>query len=127
MLTPDQSSAGNGAAQRLSVLDRGKADSPGTRRAEEIHIRNFDVSRAYNLTVEVRENGRLVFANRYHLTPGETASELDRLPPGEYEITVELDGLRRQTVHCRIDETPERTALIQVGNGALSLTEGLYQ
>ncbi|MEF8813784.1 MAG: hypothetical protein V5A55_08200 [Halovenus sp.] len=127
MLTPDQSRASDGTVPRLSGSDSANASPPGTRRAEEIHVRNFDVSRTYHLTVEVRENGRLVFANRYHLSPGKTASERDRLPPGEYDITVELDGLRRQTVRCRIDGTPERTALVQVGNGTLSLTEGLYQ
>lgn len=96
------------------------------RRSEELHIRNFDVSRAYDLTVEVHDSDGLVFANRYYLTPGKTASETERLPPGEYGIRVELDGRRQTSARCTIDGTPDRTALIEVGNGTVSVTEGLY-
>lgn len=103
-----------------------RPDDPVERQSEEIHIRNFDFRRAYDLTVEVRDEQGLVFANRYHLTPGRTVSELDRLPPGEYEVTVQLDGRREQTTQCEIDKTPAKTALIEVGNGTVSVTEGLY-
>jgi hypothetical protein len=96
------------------------------RRSEEIHVRNFDVRRSYDLTIEVRDDQGLVFANRYHLTPGKTISELDRLAPGEYEVRVQLDGRRRQTTVCEIGESPEQTALVEVGNGTVSVTEGLY-
>ncbi|WP_267163430.1 hypothetical protein [Halovenus salina] len=97
------------------------------RRSEEIHIRNFDLNQAYDLTIEVRDSRGLVFANRYYLTPGKIVSELGQLPAGEYEVQVELDGRRQQTTLCEIDETPERTALIEVGNGTVSATEGLYR
>lgn len=97
------------------------------RRSEEIHIRNFDANRAYDLTITVRDSQGLVFANRYYLTPGKTVSELGRLPAGEYEVQVELDGRRQRTALCEIDETPARTALIEVGNGTVSVTEGLYR
>lgn len=95
-------------------------------KSEEIHIRNFDVKRPYDLTIQVSDNQGLVFANRYYLTPGKTESELDQLPPGEYEIEVELDGMRRETVRCEVDETPDKTVLIEVGNGTVSVTEGFY-
>lgn len=105
------------------TVDRDSVDG----RSEELHIRNFDVRRSYDLTVEVRDDQGLVFANRYHLTPGSVASELDRIPAGAYELTVKLDGRRDQTATCEIDDTPEKTALIEVGNGTVSVTEGLYQ
>jgi sarcosine oxidase gamma subunit len=95
-------------------------------RSEEIHVRNFDVRRSYDLTIEVRDDQGLVFANRYHLTPGKTVSELDRLSPGEYEVRVQLDGRRDQTTVCEIGESPAQTALVEVGNGTVSVTEGLY-
>jgi hypothetical protein len=103
-----------------------KESHPVEPNSEEIHIRNFDVQRANNLTIEVRDTRGLVFANRYHLMPGESVSESDRLPAGTYEIHVQLNGQRRQTVKCDIDNTLEKTALVEVGNGTASVTQGLY-
>jgi len=97
------------------------------RRSEELHLRNFDVSREHTLTVRVSDDDGLVFASRYYLTPGKTVSELGRVPPGEYEVRVELDGRRQQTATCEVGETPSKTALVEVGNGTVSLTEGLYR
>ncbi|MFC7058322.1 hypothetical protein [Halovenus salina] len=57
------------------------ADRRIARRSEELHLRNFDVSREHTLTVRVSDDDGLVFANRYYLTPGKTVSELGRIPP----------------------------------------------
>jgi hypothetical protein len=126
MLTPSKNESGR-ADRYTSPGDRGELRQEVARRSEEVHIRNFDTARSYDLTVEVRDSEGLVFASRYYLTPGKTVSELGELPPGEHEVSVELDGRRKQTVRCDIDETPEGTALIEVGNGTVSVTEGLYQ
>lgn len=111
-----------------STTDSSERETPSAveRRTEEIHIRNFDFSRTYDLTVEVYDADGLVFASRYYLTPGKTVSERGRLPPGEYEIRVELDGRRERRLHCEIDDTPDKTALVEIGNGTVSVTEGLY-
>lgn len=123
MLRENQHKSG----QRSTTETGTESGSSVARRSEEIFIRNFDVDQAYDLTIEVHDSEGLAFANRYYLTPGKTASELDRLPPGEYELRVELDGRRQQTTTCTIDETPTGTALVEVGNGTLSVTEGLYR
>jgi hypothetical protein len=94
--------------------------------SEEIHIRNFDVSRAYDLTIRVRDDDGLAFGRRYRLRPGKTESVLGRLPSGEYEVVAELDGRRRDEARCRVDPSPEGTALVEVGNGTVSVTQGLY-
>lgn len=97
------------------------------RRSEELYIRNFDVERTYNLTVTVKDSDGIVFTNRYHVKPGVTVSELNRLVPGEYLVQVELDGQQQAEIPCSIDESPDHTAVIEVGNGIVSVTEGLYQ
>jgi len=125
MMAPDQREQPH--EESNSHPEAGTGTSSVTRRSEEIHIRNFDVTRAYDLTIEVRDSQGLVFANRYYLEPGATVSELGRLPPGVYDVRVELDGRRSVTCRCEIDDTPDRTALIEVGNGTVSVTEGLYQ
>lgn len=122
-----QDEPGDNTGHRFTTENSTETSDKVARRSEEIHIRNFDVNRAYDLTMEVRDSEGLVFANRYHLTPGKTVSELGRLPPGEYEVRVDLDGRRQQTALCEIDGTPARTALIEVGNGTVSVTEGLYR
>ncbi len=126
MLVPDESES-EGTASHVTRKRKTETRCEVARRCEEIHIRNFDTSRSYNLTVEVRNSKGLVFASRYYLTPGKTVSELGQLPPDEYTVSVELDGRRQQTVRCDIDETPGQTALIEIGNGTVSVTEGLYQ
>jgi hypothetical protein len=112
--------------QRAAETDPGPHVDPAPR-SEEIHIRNFDVRRSYDLTVRIYDSGDLAFASRYHLTPGKTESEAGRLQPGEYEVVVELDGRRQARERCRIDATPDRTALVELGNGTVSITQGHYR
>jgi len=127
MLRHNQQEFNEETGHESSLVNRAETEHSVARRSEEIHIRNFDVNQAYDLTITVRDSQGLVFANRYYLTPGKTVSELDRLPAGEYEVQVELDSCRQRTALCEIDETPARTALIEVGNGTVSVTEGLYR
>ncbi|MFB6174301.1 MAG: hypothetical protein ABEI39_06635 [Halobacteriales archaeon] len=93
---------------------------------EAIHLRSYDHQWAYDLDVEVvTEDGESAFRERYYLLPGRAESESLALPDGEYEVRVTLDNAREERLNCRIDSTPEGTAVVEVGNGALGLTEGL--
>lgn len=103
---------------------------PGTRPelvdGEDIHIRNYDHQWGYDLTITAQDDdGEVVFEKRYYLPSGRTVSELDVLPSGEYEVVATLDNLKEETLRCRIDDGPEQSILIEIGNGAFSLTEGL--
>lgn len=94
--------------------------------SEDIHIRNYDHQLGYDLDVEILvPGGRRVFTGRYYLQPGQTTSECDTLTSGEYELRVTLDNDRTETLHCRISSALDHTAVIEVGNGGLALTEGL--
>jgi len=111
---------------------------PGTERAgrqsarapvdtEDVYLRNYDPFCEYDLTVAVTDrDGQPVFRRRYYFQPGEVKSERDLLEPGTYEVTVELDNRRRETATCRVGPDPERTVHVELGNGTVSLTEGLY-
>lgn len=104
-------------------------DSPAQRqvaRSEALHIRSYDHQRSYDLDVELMTaDGETVFRERYYLLPGHTESEASIVPRGDYELRVTLDNKNEETLECQIDSTPEHTAVIEVGNGALALTEGL--
>jgi len=105
--------------ETTQVFDPGKT--------EDILIRNYDHQRGYDLNLVIlTQAGETVFQNRYYLQPGETVSECDILPSADYEIAVTLDNTQEASRHYRIDSSVDHTAVIEIGNGALSLTEGLY-
>ena len=95
-------------------------------RSEALHIRSYDHQWSYDLDVEIVTNdGEMVFQERYYLLPGHTESEFSTIPSGDYQLRVTLDNRHEETLECRIDSAPDHTAVIEVGNGALALTEGL--
>lgn len=96
--------------------------------SEDLLVRSYDHRQAYDVDVEVRhEDGALAFHERYYLQPGATVSETNRLPGGCYQVRVTLDNRQERVLLSRIDDAPEHTAVVEVGNGALSLTDGLLR
>lgn len=94
---------------------------------EDVYLRNYDPFCEYDLTVTITDaSGESVFRQRYYFQPGEVKSERDLLPAGTYEVTVELDNRRRETATCRVGPDPDRTVHVELGNGTVSVTEGLY-
>ena len=95
--------------------------------SETIFLRNYDPYRAYDLDLRVHdESGAEVFGGRYYFQPGQIESIRGALEPGAYEVTVVLDNRREKTVRCAVDEAPEHTIHVEVGNGIVSVTEGLF-
>ena len=96
-------------------------------RSEDIHVRNHDVTERHSVELVVRdEYGSRVFQNRYYLAPGQAESECDALGSGSYVVEVYCDGVRRQQRECHIGDQPDQTALVELGNGLVSVTEGVY-
>ena len=105
-----------------------RCDDPDDRasRTEDVHVRSYAHTQAYDIELEiVTPDDEVIFNAECYLQPGDVKRELDALAPGKYEVRVTLDDERRETVQCRIGPTPKRTAVIEVGNGVLSLTQGL--
>lgn len=94
---------------------------------EAIHVRNYDVHASHTVAITVLDTaGRPVFESRYHLRPGQTESERGVLSPGTYTVRVRCDGIARECETCRVGPHPSRTAVVELGNGAVSVSEGLY-
>lgn len=94
--------------------------------SEELHIRSYDHQWSYDLDVElVTDEGAVAFREQYYVPPGHTKSEAGMAPHGDYELRVTLDNSRVKTFDCTIGSSPEHTAVIEIGNGAITLTEGL--
>ena len=95
---------------------------------EHIHVRNYDFERSYGVMVKIEDtSGDRLFSRRYFLRPGQSRSERGLLIPGTYRITAAIDPPQRDAMDCAIGETPDRTGLVQVGNGVVSVSEGLYR
>ena len=122
-MAPDQTTRARSDGRR----DSDAPDShPPAARSEDLHVRSYAHEWAYDVSVDVRTpDGDVAFEADYYLTPGDAESEVDALPAGEYEVRATLDNGRRETATCRIGPDPGRTAVIEVGNGVLSLTTGL--
>jgi hypothetical protein len=114
-------------SEQKQLFSRQGTDETPEPRCEDVHIRNFDIERVYDLTLKVRDEDGLSFANQYHLTPGKTVSELDRLPPGYYVVEATINDRRSDMTVCEIGLTPAKTVLVEIGNGTVSITEGLYK
>lgn len=95
-------------------------------RSEDLHVRNLDASRSYELMIIVRTVEEPVITTRYQLSPGKRVSEFEQLPPGTYTVVAELRNKRRSAARCEIDDSPSGGALVEVGNGAVAVTDGLY-
>jgi len=95
--------------------------------SEDLHVRNYDVERSYRVTVAVSDDDGVAFEETYWLRPGAFLSEIDVIDPGEYEVTVEIDSGRSVSRTCQIDADHDHSALIELGNGIVSITQGLYR
>ena len=116
----------DGSQESDRSLKRGPDISGERSRSEELHIRSYDHQWSYDLDVElVDDEGETLFRERYYMLPDSTESEGSIVPSGQYELHAILDNGERETFPCRIDSNPEHTAVIEVGNGALALSEGI--
>ncbi|WP_435185014.1 hypothetical protein [Halobellus sp. EA9] len=102
-------------------------DDPRTLNSEDVHVRSYAHETTYELDLEVRApDGDVAFETTYALEPGALRSEINALPTGAYEVRATLGDERSRTLRCLIDDSPDGTVLVEVGNGVLSLTEGLH-
>lgn len=92
---------------------------------EDVHIRSYDHEWSYDLEIEIATlDGTVCFRDRYVLQPNDAKSIENVVSPGDYEICVTLDNDRKDFRTCRIGPSTDATAVIEVGNGIVSLSEG---
>lgn len=92
---------------------------------EQIHLRNYDGRRTHTVDITFRSDDEPVRETRYRIEPGRALSDLAAVPGGEYELQVTVDGERTESHRCHLGSAPRRTAVIEVGNGVVSVTDGL--
>lgn len=99
-----------------------------TSATEDVLIRNYDFQWGYDVEIvaEAAADGT-VFEKRYYLQPGGTRREVEVLEPGEYAVRVVLDGDRESAARCQVGDGPDESVLVELGNGAVSVNQGLYR
>lgn len=103
------------------------AITPTEHVSADLFVRNYDVEHTYRIRVLVDSlEGSESHESVHTLRPGQAVGEFEVVDPGQYRVRVELDGQRRGFERCRIGASPSETALIEVGNGVVSVDEGLY-
>lgn len=103
------------------------ASTPPDAAVEALHVRNYDVTDAHTVTVSFTAvRGDESFRRRYYLSPGQSESEQGVLPTGTYDVVVHADGLDRAARRIDLGPTPAETALVELGNGITSVSQGVY-
>jgi len=89
---------------------------------EDLRLRNYDHHSAHLVEVTVRADGDRTFQDTYRIPPGETVCVVDALGAGDRELAVVVDGDRHDTLRLPRENQSPRTAVVELGNGAVSLT-----
>lgn len=107
------------------------ATSPELRRAplvsdECLTLRNYDCHVSHEVTVRFYDaDDDVAFKRSYTLSPLDVVSVSQRLDRAVYRVCVEVDGETTVDADCLIGSGPNETALVELGNGLLSVTEGV--
>lgn len=113
--------------QRSNQGERAAASRHPAARTEDVLVRNHDFQWGYDLDLAVEDRtGDSIFEERYYLQPGATRSEVGILRPGEYAVRAVLDNDREATARCAVGADPASGILVEVGNGAVSVHDGLF-
>lgn len=100
-------------------------DPEEERQSGKLVLRSYDHQRGYDIEVTITDQGGThVFQEQFALFPEETESISDPIPSGTFTITASSKAAQQRTLETRLDSSPDQTAVVEVGNGILSLTAG---
>jgi hypothetical protein len=116
--------------QQITRADRTVGAYEASREIVDTHgvvLRNYDGEDAHELSVEFRDGaGTVVFDRTFPLDPLDTVAVRPHIKADIYRVTVDCDGGRTASEECLIGSQVGEAALIEVGNGVVSLTDGLF-
>jgi hypothetical protein len=93
---------------------------------ECLTIRNYDSHVSHEVTVRFYDADEdIAFKRSYTLSPLDVVSVSQRLDRAVYRVDVVVDEDTNVDAECLIGSGPNETALVEIGNGLLSVTEGV--
>jgi hypothetical protein len=118
------------ASEEVHRARRSRVDDPPARAEQTVdsrslRVRNYDGDAAHELCVRfVDASGEVVFRRVVTVAPMETVTVRTRLERAVYRVEARLDGDDADSAECLIGSGLDETALIETGNGTVSVVEG---
>jgi hypothetical protein len=101
----------------------GRADA---RRDDALVVRNYDGRTSHEVTVRfIDANDEVALERHYTLSPGDVVSVATLVERGVYGVEAHVDDGEFVGTECLVGSGPAETALVEVGNGLVSVSEGL--
>jgi hypothetical protein len=95
-------------------------------RDDTLVIRNYDGRTSHEITVRFVDAGDEVALERtYALSPGDVVSVATRVERGVYRVEAHTEDGTFVGTECLVGTGPDETALVEVGNGLVSVSEGV--
>lgn len=112
--------------QPRSAADESAPDSTDADpRLDAVYIRNYDHRDGHSVYVTLEGlDGDRRLTERWFLAPGQSTCRSDAIEPGRYRLGVRVDGVERRRADLALDETPAGTAVVELGNGVMSVIRG---
>lgn len=93
---------------------------------ESLVLRNHDDS-THNIHVTfTSHNGETAFDRTVSVRPQETVSIQTRLDRAVYRVDARLDSGARARADCLLGSDPNECAMVETGNGVISVVEGYF-
>lgn len=107
-----------------SASDRPDRLTPGS---GSLSFRNYDAATVNTLSVRLVDSRDEVVVDRsVSLEPSETVSVRLPVDRATYRVEVTLESAASDSAECLIGDTPEERAVIECGNGVVTVTAGRH-
>jgi hypothetical protein len=104
-------------------------DDRGDRYVDEetLVCRNYDSERTHEVTVRFLDADDEVAFRETYAVPSESVVSVSlRLPRAVYRVDARVDDDATASAECLVGSGPHETALVEVGNGLVSVAEGAF-
>lgn len=117
--------------QRSRSADRSASEARGSEprldvELEAVSLRNYDHRAGHSVHVTLAGlDVDTQLTDRSYLAPGQSTRVSGAIEPGQYRLRVRVDGVERRRADLELDETLASLAVVEIGNGAVSVTRGV--
>lgn len=125
MLSVDMFTESPFERRSVPAAESGSTDQPFVSE-ESLVLRNYDSETTHEVGVRFLDaEDETAFRQTFTLAPQATVSVCMRLPRAVYRVEVDLDDCST-SAECLVGSGPDETALVEVGNGLVSVAEGVF-
>lgn len=115
------------ALERPGEPDSRRPDVQSLVSDRSLVARNYDGSRPHEIDVRFLDaDDDVAFKRTFALEPMETLTVRTRLERAVYLVEARLDGDGTADAECLVGSGPNETALVETGNGTVSVAEGVF-